>query len=307
MNLLHLKYAVEIEKTRSISKAAENLFMAQPNLSRAIKELEESLGIEIFRRTSKGMSVTTEGEEFLSRAKKILAQVDEVENYYKHHKSKQQRFSISVPRATYISAAFAEFVKQIDSSLPCEIYYKETNADRAIRNILQSGYNLGIIRYQRKFDGRFKSMLAQKGLEHQLITEFSHVVVMSKDSPLALKQVIDFDDLEDWIEIAHADPFVPTMSALNIKKEELVGKTDKRIFVFERGSQLDLLRTVPNTYVWCSPVPRQVLERYGLIQLECNGERRIYKDMLIYPKGYNFSDLDNLFITQLCDTKREFS
>lgn len=72
MNLLHVKYAVEVEKTCSINKAAENLFMAQPNLSRAIKELEESLGITIFKRTSKGMLVTAKGEEFLDYAKQLL-------------------------------------------------------------------------------------------------------------------------------------------------------------------------------------------------------------------------------------------
>ena len=65
MNLLHLKYVVEVEKTRSISKAAENLLMGQPNLSRAIRDLEQSLGVTLFRRTSKGISPTPEGEEFL--------------------------------------------------------------------------------------------------------------------------------------------------------------------------------------------------------------------------------------------------
>ena len=68
MNTLHLKYAVEVERTRSISKAAENLFMAQPNLSKAIKELEDSLGITIFQRTSKGVVPTQQGAEFLKYA-----------------------------------------------------------------------------------------------------------------------------------------------------------------------------------------------------------------------------------------------
>ena len=78
MNLLHFKYAVEIAKTKSISKAAENLYMGQPNLSRAIKELEENIGITIFKRTSKGITVTAEGEEFLEYANRILAQVEQV-------------------------------------------------------------------------------------------------------------------------------------------------------------------------------------------------------------------------------------
>ncbi len=66
MNLLHLKYAAEVSKTKSISKAAENLFMGQPNLSRAIRELEESLGIVIFERSTKGISVTEAGAEFFA-------------------------------------------------------------------------------------------------------------------------------------------------------------------------------------------------------------------------------------------------
>ena len=79
MNTLHFKYAVEIEKTRSITQAAENLYMAQPNLSKAIKELENSLGITIFRRTSKGVIPTDQGMKFLACAKQILMQIDNME------------------------------------------------------------------------------------------------------------------------------------------------------------------------------------------------------------------------------------
>lgn len=92
MNILHFKYAVEIAKTKSISKAAENLYMGQPNLSRAIKELEENLGITIFNRTTKGISITPEGEQFLQYAKRIIAQVNEVEEIYKKGKTHKQSF-----------------------------------------------------------------------------------------------------------------------------------------------------------------------------------------------------------------------
>ena len=98
MNILHLKYAVEVAKTKSISKAAENLYMGQPNLSRAIKELEESLGITIFDRTPKGITLTPQGEEFLQYARRIISQVDEVEQMYKNRASGKQKFSVCVPR-----------------------------------------------------------------------------------------------------------------------------------------------------------------------------------------------------------------
>ena len=89
-NILHLKYAVEIEKTGSITKAAENLYMGQPNLSRAIKELEDNLNITIFNRNSKGITITPEGEEFLQYARRIISQVEEVEEIYKNDRRPKQ-------------------------------------------------------------------------------------------------------------------------------------------------------------------------------------------------------------------------
>ena len=164
MNVMHMKYAVEIANTKSISQATENLYMGQPNLSRAIKELEESLGITIFKRTTKGISVTPEGEEFLQYAKRIISQVEEVEEIYRNGKSKKQRFSVCVPRASYISDAFAEFAKNIDTSISAEIFYKETNSMRTINNIVKEDYKLGIIRYQSSFDKYFTSMFNEKKL-----------------------------------------------------------------------------------------------------------------------------------------------
>ena len=86
MNILHLKYAVEVAKLGSLSKAAEALLTAQPNISRSIKELEADLGITIFSRSAKGMMLTPEGEELISYAKSILKQIEQVELHYKNGK-----------------------------------------------------------------------------------------------------------------------------------------------------------------------------------------------------------------------------
>ena len=90
-----MKYAVEVAKCGSINKAAEILLMNQPNLSRAIKELEASLGVEIFSRSAKGMVVTPEGETFLRYATSILKQVDEVEGLFKKSTTDKKKFSLS--------------------------------------------------------------------------------------------------------------------------------------------------------------------------------------------------------------------
>lgn len=303
MNILHMKYAVEVAKVGSLSKAAQNLIIAQPNLSRSIKELENEIGIEIFERSSRGMLLTPEGEEFIGYAKEILKQIEQVEQIYKTGAVKKEKFSISVPRACYISEAFAEFSKKITGE-NIEIFYKETNSKRTISNILNSDYNLGIIRYAENFDKHFKTMLEEKDLTYEMIAEFTYQLIMSKDSPLAKKETITFDDLEDYIRIAHADPYVPSLSMAKVVREELPDNVKRCIYIFERASQFELLSKNNQTFMWVSPAPEDILEKYNLVQRKCESNKKIYRDILIYKKGYKLTELDLNFITELCDSRR---
>lgn len=304
MNILHMKYAVEVARLGSLNKAADILMIAQPNLSRSIKELEADLGITIFSRSAKGMVLTLDGEEFIGYAQNILKQIDDVEMLYKQGARKKQKFSISVPRACYISEAFAEFSKTVGEGA-AEIFYKETNSQRAISNVLNNDYKLGIIRYADNYDKFFKSMLEEKGLAYEMVAEFSYVLIMSRDNPLAKKEKLYFDDLPPYIEIAHADPYVPSLPLSKVVKDELPDNIERRIFIFERASQFDLLSENSDTFMWVSPASDKVLERYGLVQRKCEDNRRIYKDILIYRNGYRLSKLDKQFITALCDSKRK--
>lgn len=305
MNILHIKYAVEVAKAGSLNKAAEKLLTAAPNVSRAIKDLEADIGITIFERTAKGMELTPDGEEFISYAKGILNQIEEVEAFYKSGSAKKQKFSISVPRACYISEAFAQFSKSLSKS-SAEIFYKETNSQRTIRNILENGYKLGIIRYAENYDKYFKTLLEEKGLCYELVTEFTYSLIMSEENPLAQKETVTFDDLTDYIEIAHADPYVPSMPLSKVVKEELPDNINRRIFIFERASQFDLLSNNPETFMWVSPTPEKLLKRFSLVQKKCVDNKKIYKDVLIYKSGYKLSSLDREFITELCNSKRKY-
>ena len=305
VNILHMKYAVEVAKAGSLNKAAEKLLIAAPNVSRSIKELEADIGISIFERTSKGMELTPEGDEFINYAKGILRQIEEVEAFYKKGSAKKQKFSISVPRACYISEAFSQFSKSL-SDEPAEIFYKETNSQRTIRNMLEHDYKLGIIRYAENYDRYFKAMLEEKGFAYEMVTEFSYTLIMSADNPLAKKDAITFDDLADYIEIAHADPYVPSMPLTKVVKEELPDNVNRRIFIFERASQFDLLSNNPQTFMWVSPAPQSLLDRYNLVQKTCMDNKKLYKDVLIYKNGYKLSKLDRQFITELCEAKRKY-
>lgn len=304
MNILHVKYAVAIAETHSLNKAAEKLFVGQPNLSRAIKELENDIGITIFERSAKGMTLTPDGGIFIKYAKSILKQIDDVENMFKENYPKKQRFSISVPRASYITEAFAQFTKTFTKEDEVEIFYKETNSMRTIKNVLEDDYKLGIVRFAENYDKFYKNALEQKNLSYEMLTEFKYVLLMSKDSPLASIENITYDDLKDYIEVAHADPYVPSLPFAEVKKEELPDNSTRRIFLFERASQFELLSQNPECFMWVSPMPRDLMSRYNLIERNCNENKRKYKDVLIHKNDYALTDTDKRFIEYLIDAKR---
>ncbi len=306
MNLLHLKYAVEIEKTGSITKAANNLFMGQPNLSKAIKELENEIGITIFRRTTKGVVPTEKGGEFLGYAKAVLEQFDEMVSLYKPKVDDAVRFSISVPRASYITKAFANFVSMLDTSKDISINFKETNSMDAVNNILNYDFKLGIIRYHNIHEKQYFAMLDGKNLKYRPLWEFEYRLLVSRDSPLAKNgDTVKYSDLEEYIEIVHGDLTVPSLSFTKMTKSAVPEHRKKRIYVYERGSQFDLLGNLTNTYMWVSPMPKSCLEQHNMVQLKCDIPYKVNKDVLIFPKGYRLSRLDEQFIAELEKVKEK--
>ena len=99
---------------------------------------------------------------------------------------------------------------------------------------------------------------------------------------------------------------MPSLPLAEVRKDELQGEITRRIFVFERGSQFDVLSKNDETFMWVSPVPVETLERYGLTAKPCAENAKVYKDVLIYKKDYHLTALDKTFITKLCEAKRSY-
>lgn len=303
MNLLYMKYAIEVAKTGSINKAAENLGVAQPNMSRAIKELEESTKSTLFVRSPKGMVTTPEGDKFIAQARNIMKQIDEMEHHFADNALPHQEFSISVPRATYISSAFAMFTKFLEEDRPTEIIYKETTAIDAIHNVIDGVHNLAIVRYSTGYESHFKSLFSENNLKYELIAEFTYHLIFNKESFLADLNEIRISDLDDYLEITHADPTSQTQSLSKVRKYDTPDQKDKVIVVYERASQYDVLSTNPDTYMWVSPTPHEILDKYNLMQRRCVDSTREYNDVLIYRNGYELTELDKRFITELKESE----
>lgn len=305
MNLLHIKYAVEVAETGSLNRAAEKLLIGQPNLSRAIKELESSLHIKIFERTSKGMRLTPDGRVFVDYARNILKQVDTVEELFKTGAPVKQGFAVSVPRAGYMAQALADFCAALPADARSEIVYAETNADTAIQNILKCDYDLGILRYAEPHDRRFRELLDEKGLAHATLTEFRRVLVTRADSPFATADSLTPEALQEGVEVAYADPYVPGLSASEALQDELTAYSARRVLVSDRAAALALLTNDPTAYLWTSPLPPRMQTAFGLTQRLCAEGGRLYKDVLIYRCGHKLSEWEQAFVDQLVQAKRD--
>ena len=189
MNLTDLHYVVEIDKSGSISKAAKELYVAQPNLSKAIKHLEREFGISIFERSSKGVKATREGQKFLEYAKRIIYEIEEMKRDCSDLGKENLSFKITVPRASYISSAFAEFIGMQSKETAIKAEFQESSSMHAIENVLQNGYSMGIIRYLCENEPYFQSLLDLKGLDAELLAELPYVILTSADGDLAKREL----------------------------------------------------------------------------------------------------------------------
>jgi DNA-binding transcriptional LysR family regulator len=303
VNTLFFKYAIEIERTRSITRAAENLFMAQPNLSKSIRELENEVGFTIFERNSRGVIPTRKGLEFLVYARNILDEMAHINRLTDEDNPRRQSFSLSMPRASYIAEGFIRFAGELDTGREIDINIQETSSIQTINNVVENRFNLGIIRYQMVYENYFLDFLDGKDLCQEPLWEFAYLTLMSTRHPLAGEDQVCFGDLKPFIEIVHGDTVVPYINAAELRYPSPEAVPRKRIYLYERCNQFDLLGTLFQTYMWVSPVPDRVLKRYGLVQRKCEFLNNQYRDLLIYRKGYRFTELDKRFLAKAHESR----
>ena len=247
-----------------------------------------------------GVKVTEEGAQFLYHAKRIMEQFEAVSRIGDKSGTDKLQYKISIPRGSYIVDGFTAFVSELKLEKGMEITINETNAMGTIVNVADKGYNIGIIRYQTKDEEYYLNSLKSNHLSNETIWEFEYVLVMSENHPLARKEDITIEDLKGYTKITHGD--------IELPHDKYSGKAKKNqnrnvIYVYERGSQFDLLTNVPTTYMWVSPIPKHILEKNNLIQKSCKIENNTYRDVVIFRKDYHLEDIDRLFQKKIYESK----
>lgn len=301
MDLTDVRNVLAIEKYGSITRAARELKIAQPNLSKSIKDLEKEFGIVIFERSVKGVQITMDGQKFIAFAKKIQQPVDELREYYTSEKKRRASFRISFPRASYIASAYKNFVKKLPKNIQLSLSVLETNSAEAIKNIVEHGYELGIIRFNVCHEDYFMALLKLKNLEYELVMETELRIIVSRFSPLARLKEVHRKDLNGFTELVHGDSRLPNGLFVDVMERD-IKDSESRIYVYERGSQFDLLNELEQAYMWVSPMPYETLERNGLEEIRVVDSNLKIKDFLVYEQGHVFNDFEQDFICELKNT-----
>lgn len=197
MTIQQLKYAITISETGSMNKAAELLYISQPSLTEAMHELENELGITIFHRSGRGVTLTNDGVEFMTYARQAIYQFDELAEKYGASGNLKKKFGVSTQHYSFAVKAFVEMVKQADTAI-YEFAIRETKTLEVIDDVSTLRSELGIL-YLSEFNrSAILKLLKTNNLEFHKLIDCSAYVYLWKGHPLANKKSICFDDLGDY-------------------------------------------------------------------------------------------------------------
>ena len=201
MNLQYLRYAVEVARTGSISQAAENLFMSQPSLSKSIHELESSLGVQLFKRTSRGVCPTPEGEDLLLHARSILSQAEKIETLYQSNLTSPVRFHLAATPSLYISEAFANFCAkavQENESRRLNLSLHEMHRLQVIDAVASGSCDAGVLRCRADEEMMLASILSRKRLDSTPLGTYHLRLALDPHHPLAAAESITQEMLSPY-------------------------------------------------------------------------------------------------------------
>lgn len=196
MTLQQLKYVIEVANKASINEAAKSLFISQPSLSNAIKELEAEIKITLFVRTNRGVVISTEGAEFLGYARQVVQQAELLEEKYLSATPSKQRFSVSTHHYTFAANAFVDLIKEFGAD-EYEFTLRETKTYDIINDVRTLRSELGIIFLSAFNEPVIRKLLKESNLVFAELFAANPHVFISKENPLANKESIILDDLED--------------------------------------------------------------------------------------------------------------
>lgn len=293
MALQQIRYVIAVANTNSMNEAAKQLFISQPSLSSAIKELEAEMHISIFVRTSKGVVLTSEGEEFLSYARQILEQVNLLEEKYIDNNVKK-KFGVSTQHYSFAVKAFVEMVKSFDMN-EYEFAIRETKTFDVFNDIKLGKSELGVL-YINDFNEKvLLKLLKANDLEFHELFQCKAYVYLWKNHPLAQNKIITLEELADYPCLS----FEQGDNNSFYYAEEILStyNYNKIIKVCDRATSLNLMVGL-NAYTLCSGIICEELNGSECMAIPLEG-CEIMKIGYISRKNVMISEIGQKYIEEL--------
>jgi DNA-binding transcriptional LysR family regulator len=262
MTLQQLKYVIGVSEIGSLNKASTILYVSQPSLTTAIKEVETEFGVKLFNRSSRGINITTEGKEFVQHARQIYAQYENLLDEFDSSKKRKKKFAVSCQHYSFCVKSFINLMnkyKKNNSSNQYEFAINETRTLTVIEDVSNLRSEIGILNLNNFNRSYITKVLKSNELEFSHLVSCKTFVYLWKNHPLAKKEFITFEELKPYPCLMFDQN---AMSSLYFTEEIFAEREyDKIIKTTDRATNLNLMVGV-NAYCLCS----------GIISNELNGE-----------------------------------
>ncbi|MBD5541755.1 MAG: LysR family transcriptional regulator [Lachnospiraceae bacterium] len=294
MTLTQLNYAITVANANSMNEAARNLFISQPSLSAAIKELEEEIGVELFRRTNRGISLTPEGEEFIGYARQVTEQYKLIESRYISKEKIKKKFGVSTQHYTFAVNAFVEMVKQFGMD-EYEFAIHETKTYDVIEDVKNFRSEIGIL-YLNDFNRKVLTKLFHEyNLEFHELLNCGIYVYMWKGHPLADKDEIALEELDEYPCLSFEQG---TYNSFYFAEEVLSTYDYKRLIkANDRATLLNLMVGL-NGYTLCSGIICEELNGSDYCAVKLKSDEIMTIGYLV-RKGVAISELGQKYLEEI--------
>ncbi len=294
MTLTQLRYVIEVANSSSMNEAARNLFISQPSLSSSVKDLEEEVGVELFKRTNRGISMTPEGEEFIGYARQVVEQYQLIEARFISKEQIRKKFSVSMQHYSFAVNAFVEMVKQFGMD-EYEFAIHETMTYEVIEDVRNFRSEIGIL-YINDFNRKVLTKLFhESGLEFHKILECGIYVYMWKGHPLADSKLLTLEELADYpclsFEQGNYNSFYFA--------EEVLSTYDYKQFIKanDRATMHNLMVGL-NGYTLCSGILCEKLNGSEFCAVKLKSDERMTIGYLV-RKGVAISPLGKKYLEEI--------
>ena len=299
MTIQQLNYAITISEAGSINKASEVLYVSQPSLTESVKELEKELGITIFLRSGRGVSLTSEGADFILYARQVVNDYNELSERFGNSKNIKKKFGVSTQHYSFAVKAFVELVKERDMSR-YEFAIRESRTRDVISDVASLRSEIGIIYLSEFNKSAITKLLRASDLEfHPLITCDAYVYLWA-GHPLAKKKKITFEQLSDYPCLS----FEQGDQASFYYAEEILSTKEyvKTIKANDRATMLNLMVGL-NGYTLCSGIICEELngDDYVAVPFDSKGEEEASRMQIGYitRKNQLLSKTGKLYIEKI--------